>query len=107
MPRTGMDVRFTAEHSEVHSSAPSLTLPISKMERMPSEKVGMECQQDPGCPEGVWGAQSVKRPPSAQVMISESWDRVPHQVPYLVGGLLLLLSLPLPLLVCSPSQINK
>ena len=33
----------------------------------------------------TWVAQSVKHLPSAQVMISESWDRAPHGAPYPAG----------------------
>jgi len=62
-------------------------------------------------PQGTWVAQSVKHLPSAQVMISGSQDRVPHQAPSSVGSLLLPLPLPLCLLVLSLSlplsQINK
>ena len=61
----------------------------------------------------LWVAQSVKCLPSAQVMISGSWDQALHQAPCSAGSLLLLL--PLPLLVLSlslslslsHSQINK
>jgi len=56
-------------------------------------------------------AQLVKRLPSAQVMIPESWDRVPHRAPPSLWGACfsLCLCLPLPLLVLSLSvkQINK
>lgn len=53
----------------------------------------------------AWVVQLVKHLPSAQVMIPESWDQVPHRAPYSVaGGLLLLLPLPL---VCAVSLINK
>jgi len=54
-------------------------------------------------------AQSAKRLPSAQVMISGSWDRVLPQAPCSAGSLLLPLPLPLPLLVhtLSLSQLNK
>ena len=58
----------------------------------------------------AWVAQSVKHLPSAQVMISGSWDWVPHGVPYSAGSLLLPLPLPLPTVyVCMLSliQINK
>ena len=55
--------------------------------------------------EGAWVAQLVKRLPSAQVMILESLDRVPHRAPCLAGSLLLPLTLPP--LMCSLSQINK
>ena len=48
---------------------------------------------------GAWVAQMVKPPPRAQVMISGSWDRVPHQIPCSVGSRLLPLPLPVPLLV--------
>ena len=34
---------------------------------------------------GSWGAQSVKRLPLAQVMISRSWDQVLHQAPCSAG----------------------
>ena len=36
-----------------------------------------------------WVAQVVKRLPSAQVMIPESWDQARHQASYSVGSLLL------------------
>lgn len=55
---------------------------------------------------GTWGAQSVKRLPSVQVMISGSWDPAPRQAPCSAGTWLLLL----PLLVCfslSSSLSNK
>ena len=49
------------------------------------------------CIAGTWLAQSVKRQPSLQVMISESWDQAPHQAhPCSVGSLLLLPPLTLP-----------
>ena len=59
---------------------------------------------------GAWVAQSVKCLPSAQVMISGSWDRAPHQVPPL-GACFFLPTPP----ACVPSlagclylcQINK
>jgi len=44
---------------------------------------------------GAWVAQMVKRLPSAQGMISRSWDRAPHRTPCLAGSLLLPLPLPL------------
>ena len=43
---------------------------------------------------GTWAAQLVKSVPSAQVMISESWDQAPHQAPWAVGSLLFPLPLP-------------
>jgi len=46
---------------------------------------------------GVWLAQSVKRLPSAQVMIPGSRDRAPRQTPCSAGSLLL------PLLVAPPA----
>ncbi|XP_077916718.1 twisted gastrulation protein homolog 1 isoform X2 [Halichoerus grypus] len=52
---------------------------------------------------GRLGGSVVKRLPSAQVMIPESWDRAPHQAPCSAGGLLLLL--PLPLLVFPLSEL--
>ena len=45
----------------------------------------------------TWVAQSVKHLPSAQVMISGSWDGALHQAPCSVGSLILLLPLQLPL----------
>jgi len=48
-------------------------------------------------------AQSVKRLPSAQVMIPGSRDRVPHRAPRSEGSPLLPLPLPLPLPVLSLS----
>ena len=42
---------------------------------------------------GAWVAQSVKHLPSAQIMISGSWDQVLYQAPYSMESLLL--SLPL------------
>ena len=60
---------------------------------------------------GDWVAQSVKHLPSAQVMISGSWDRAPcgGGFPHSAGSLLLPHPLLLPLLVLSfsLSQINK
>ena len=60
---------------------------------------------------GTWVAQSVECLPLAQVMIPEAWDQALHQAPFLVGSLLLPLSiappacaLSLPLCV---KQINK
>ena len=51
--------------------------------------------------------QLVKRLPSAQVMISGSWDRVPHWAPCSAGSLLLLpLLLPLPLFT-PPSSVHS
>ena len=57
----------------------------------------------------AWVALLVKRLPSAQVMILESWDPVPHWAPCLAGSLLLPLTLPLLMisLSFSVSQINK
>ena len=59
----------------------------------------------------TWVAQSVKRLPSAQVMILGSWGPVPHLAPCSVGSLLLPPPLSLPLLMLSLpfslSQINK
>ena len=43
---------------------------------------------------GAWGAQSAKRLPSAQVMISGPWDGVQHRAPGSAGSLLLPLPLP-------------
>jgi len=54
---------------------------------------------------GAWVAQLVRRLPSAQVMILESLDRVPHRAPCSARSLLLPLTLP-PLMY-SLSQINK
>ena len=45
--------------------------------------------------------------PSAQVMISKSWNQAPRQAPGSAESLLLLLSLPLPLYMFSLSQMNK
>jgi len=45
-------------------------------------------------PRGAWVAQLVKRLPSAQVMILESLDRVPHRAPCSAGSLPLPLTLP-------------
>ena len=55
----------------------------------------------------AWVAQLVKQLPSAQVMISASWDRVPHWAPCSAGSLLLPLPLPATLSVCAPSLSNK
>ena len=55
----------------------------------------------------AWVSQLVKHLPSAQVMISGSWDQTLHWAPYSVGSLLLSLPLPLPPLMHSVSQINK
>ena len=46
---------------------------------------------------GPWGAQSVKRLPSAQVMVSGFWDRALCQASCSLGSLLLPLPLPIPL----------
>ena len=46
-------------------------------------------------PRGSWVAQSVKRLPLAQVMISGSRDQAPHRAPCSVANLLLPLPLPL------------
>ena len=58
---------------------------------------------------GTWLAQSVKCLPSAQLMISGSWDRVPHRTPCSMVTLLFLsaftFACTLPL--SSLSQINK
>ena len=58
--------------------------------------------------QGAWVAQSVKRPPSAQVMISGSWDRVLHWASCSAGSLLLPLPLLLSLLILALNlyQIN-
>ena len=56
-----------------------------------------------GARRGPWVAQMVNRLPSAQVMISRSWDRAPWPAPSSAGSLLLLLPLPLPLLILSLS----
>ena len=58
---------------------------------------------------GAWVAQWVKPLPSAQVMISGSWDQGPHRALCSAGSLLpsLSLCLPLHLLVISLCQINK
>ena len=52
-------------------------------------------------------AQRVKPLPSAQVMISGSWDRAPHQALSSAGSLLASLSLPASLHTCDPSLSNK
>ena len=57
--------------------------------------------------EGTWVAQSVKRLPSAQVTIPESWDQAPRWAPCSAGSLLLPLPLPHHPLVHSVYQINK
>ena len=72
--------------------------------------MGQKFQEFQGC----LVTQLVKHLPSAQVMISGSWDQAPHPAPCFVGSLLLPLS---PLLPCSCpfslslslslSQINK
>ena len=59
---------------------------------------------------GTWVSQWVKPLPSAQVMISGSWDRAPHRALCSGGSLLLPLSLPAALPTCdslSLCQINK
>jgi len=48
---------------------------------------------------GAWVVQSVRHLPSAQVMISGSWDRAPCRAPCSARSLLLSLPLLLPLLV--------
>ena len=55
---------------------------------------------------GAWVAQWVKPLPSAQVMVSGSWDRAPHQALCSAGSLLASLSLCLLLclLVIYPSS---
>ena len=55
----------------------------------------------------TWVAQSVKHLPSAQVMISGSWDGVPHRAPCSAESLLLSLPLLLPPLVLSLSLSNE
>ena len=52
---------------------------------------------------GAWVAQWVKPLPSAQVMISGSWDRVPHRALCLAGSLLPSLSLSASLPTCDLS----
>ena len=52
---------------------------------------------------GAWVAQSVKHLPSAQLIITGSWDRAHHRAPCSVGSLLLPLPLLLPLLVLALS----
>ena len=47
---------------------------------------------------GAWVSQTVKRLPSAQVIISGSWDQLPHQASHSVGSLLLLPLLLLPVI---------
>ena len=58
---------------------------------------------------GTWVAQWVKPLPSAQVMISGSWDRAPHRALCSAGSLLPPLSLPASLPNCDLSlcQTNK
>lgn len=59
---------------------------------------------------GTWVTQSIRHLPSAQFMISGSWDRAPCRAPCLeaVGSLLLLLPLLLPsTLAVSLSLSNK
>jgi len=51
--------------------------------------------------QGAWVAQLVRQLPSAQVIVLESRDRVPHRAPCSAGSLLL--PLPLPPLVLSLS----
>ena len=50
---------------------------------------------------GAWGAQLVKRLPSAQVMILGSWDRGPCRDPCSMGRMFLVL--PLHLLANAPA----
>jgi len=57
--------------------------------------------------QGAWVAQLVQRLPSAQVMVPESWDRVPHRAPGSAGSLLLPLTLSPLMLFLFLSQINK
>lgn len=49
----------------------------------------------------------VKLLPSAQVIVSGSWDQTPHWAPCSAGNLRLPLPLPLLVLSLSLSQINK
>ncbi|XP_034513918.1 bone marrow stromal antigen 2 isoform X1 [Ailuropoda melanoleuca] len=58
-------------------------------------------------PRDAWLAQSVKRLPSAQVMVSRSWNGVPHQAPCSAGSLLLPLPPPAAPPSCALSLINK
>ena len=55
---------------------------------------------------GTWVAQLVKRLPSAQVMILETRDRVPHRAPCSAGSLLLPLTLP-PLMVSLSHSLSQ
>ena len=56
---------------------------------------------------GAWVAQWVKPLPLAQVMISGSWDRVPHRALCSAGSLLPSLSLPASTSTCDFSLSNK
>ena len=56
---------------------------------------------------GTWVAQWVKPLPSAQVMISESWDQAPIQALCSVGSLLPSLSLPASLPACDLCLSDK
>ena len=58
---------------------------------------------------GAWVAQSVKRLPSAQVVISGSWDRAAHGTSCSLGVCFSLSLCPFPTCALSPSlsQINK
>ena len=56
---------------------------------------------------GAWVAQWDKPLPLVQVMISGSWDRVPHRALCSAGSLLPPLSLPASLPTCNLSLSNK
>ena len=96
MTKENMPVVKTSDRSKLEGKSPLWTHPIELLFDLN------------GIFRDAWVAQSVKLLPSAQVMIPGSWDQVPHQVPCSAGACFSrCLCLPLCLLVCTLSLINK